>query len=319
VPQREDIISGLHTPDDAAVLSVPAGKLMVQTVDSFPAMISDPYLFGKISANHCLSDIFAMGAEPRSAMAIAALPLAMPEKTQADLFEMMSGAAEVLHAAGCALAGGHTAEGPQLSLGFAITGWITPDLLTEKTSLGPGQTLILTKPIGTGVIFAAGMRAKARGRWLEQAIQAACQSNQRAAGILRNNGARAVTDITGFGLIGHLTEMLRPGHTRADIVLGRIPILPGAQELSLSGIASSLLGANLEVGRNIANAAAAAQNPKYPLLYDPQTAGGLLAGVPSESADACIQQLHPAGYTRAAIIGSTMENITPERPPIQLC
>jgi len=226
---------------------------------------------------------------------------------------------EVLNAAGCTLAGGHTAEGPQLSLGFAITGWITPDLLTEKTNLGPGQTLILTKPIGTGVIFAAGMRAKAKGRWLEQAIHMACQSNQRAAGILRSHGARAVTDITGFGLIGHLAEMLPSGHTRADIMIGRIPILPGAQQLSVSGIASSLHGANLEISRKIANAVEAAQNPNYPLLYDPQTAGGLLAGVPSESADACIQQLHGAGYTNAAIIGSTTENITPDRPPIQLC
>jgi len=310
--QRDDVIIGLDPPDDAAVISVPEGKLIVQTVDAFRTMINDPYTFGKIAANHCLGDIFAMGADPQSATAIATLPAGLPEKTEASLRQMMTGAVEVLNEANCALIGGHTAEGQELSLGFAITGLIDATRLTRKANLKSNACLILTKPIGTGVIFAAHMRAKAKGRWVQQAIETACHSNATAARILHEHGTQTVTDVTGFGLVGHLTEMLAHSENiRADINIQSVPLLEGAQQVVAAGIVSSLQSANLDKRTQIQNLKEVENNPRFPLLFDPQTAGGLLAGVPKTNAERCLKALRSAGYIQAAIIGHTTGQVAP--------
>jgi selenide,water dikinase len=300
---RADVLIGLHEPDDAAVVEIPPGKVMVHTVDSFRAMIDDPYQFGKIAANHSLGDIYAMGAEPQTALAVATVPFGLEPKVEDTLTQMMSGAMEVLNDAGAALVGGHTSEGAELSLGFAINGFFDRDQVMRKGGLTPGDVIILTKPIGTGTLFAADMRHKAKGRWIVAALEYMVQSNRQGAACLLAHDTHACTDVTGFGLLGHLVEMVRASGVDVDLDLSAIPYMEGAEETVRAGIVSSLQPQNVRLRRAIANLDDASQDPRYPLIFDPQTAGGLLASLPAERAEGCIQALKGLGYDRSAIIG----------------
>ncbi len=311
---REEILVGLHAPDDAAVVRVPPGKDMVHTVDFFRAFVDDPYVFGKVAANHALGDIFAMGAEAQTATAVATVPQGLEAKVEDTVYQMMSGALEVLNEAGCSLVGGHTGEGQELALGFAVNGLIDAggesaltDSILTKGGLRPGQALILTKPIGTGTLFAAHARLGAKGRWIDAALTHMCQSNRQGAACLREHGATACTDLTGFGLLGHLVEMTRPSGVDAELDLAALPLLDGAEQTVAAGILSSLQPANVRLRRAIHDQAAWVDHPRYPLLFDPQTAGGLLASVPAERAAACLSALHALGYRQATIIGSVLE------------
>lgn len=299
-----DVVIGLDAPDDAAVVETGGPLLAVHTVDYFRAMIDDPWRFGMIAATHALGDVHAMGAAPHTALAIATAPFGTEAKVEADLAAMLAGANAVLRAAGCALIGGHTGEGAELALGFAITGRVARDALMRKSGLVPGDALVLTKPIGTGVVLAGHMRGIARARWLEAALAAMCVSSGPAAAILAAHGARGVTDVTGFGLIGHLVEMTRASGVDAELLLDRIATIPGARELAGRGIASSLLPQNLRLRAAIRDPTRAETLPLYPLLFDPQTAGGLLGGVPADRAEACVAALRAAGYPAAAVIGA---------------
>jgi selenide,water dikinase len=302
---RDDVLIGLHAPDDAAVVRVPPGQAMVHTVDFFRAFIDDPYLFGKVAANHALGDIFAMGAQAQSATAIATVPPGLEAKVEDLLFQMMTGAVEVLNEAGCALVGGHTGEGRELALGFAINGLIDESMtgVMRKGGMRPGDVLVLTKPVGTGTLFAAHARGDARGRWIDDALASMVVSNRAGAAVLREHGATACTDLTGFGLLGHLVEMTRPSGVDATLRLSALPLLEGAVDCVRAGILSSLQPANVRLRRAIRNPEAFVQDPRYALLFDPQTAGGLLASVPAASATACIAALHAAGYRHSAVIG----------------
>ena len=302
---RPDVLIGLHSPDDAAVVRVPPGMAMVHTVDFFRAFIDDPYLFGKVAANHALGDIFAMGAEPQSATAVVTVPPGLERKVEDLLTQMMAGAIEVLNAAGCALVGGHTGEGAELALGFSINGLIDEKMsgVMRKGGMQPGDVLLLIKPMGTGTLFAAHARYAAKGRWIAAALQSMVQSNQAGAQILRQHGATACTDLTGFGLLGHLVEMTRPSGVDAELHLSQLPLLDGAVDCVKAGIVSSLQPANVRLRRALRNAADFAQDPRYPLLFDPQTAGGLLASVPAAQSAACVLALKAAGYEHTAIIG----------------
>ncbi len=300
---RDDVVVGLDAPDDAAVVDMGAKRLSVHTVDYFRAIVDDPYTFGKIAANHALGDIYAMGAEPQTALAIATVPYGIEAKVEADLAQMMAGANEILREAECALVGGHTSEGAELSLGFAINGLLDRDAALRKGGLQPGDALILTKPVGTGSLLAAHMRGKAKARWVMQAIAHMTQSNRTAAHILRAHGASAATDITGFGLLGHLVEMVKAGNVDATLWLPRVPLLDGLAETMAAGIFSSLQPQNVRLRRAIRNLEAVADHPLYPVLFDPQTAGGLLASVPSDRAHGCVGALRAGGYASAAIVG----------------
>jgi len=308
VVQRDDVLIGLHDPDDAAIVRVPPGKALVHSVDFFRAFVDDPYLFGKVAANHALGDIFAMGGEPQSATAIATVPPGLEAKVEDLLFQMMTGAVEVLNDAGCALVGGHTGEGSELALGFAINGLIDENLVSvmRKGGMQPGDVVILTKPIGTGTLFAAHARLATKGRWIDAALQSMVLSNRKGAQCLREFGATACTDLTGFGLLGHLVEMTKPSGVDAEINLGALPLLDGALETVAAGIVSSLQPANVRLRRALRNQADFAQHPRYPLIFDPQTAGGLLASVPAHRVNACVAALKALGYPHTAIIGRIM-------------
>ena len=300
---RDDVLVGLEDPDDAAVVETPPGKVVVHTVDAFRAMIDDPYRFGRIAANHSLGDIFAMGGEPQTALAIATLPYGIEPQVEDTLRQMMTGASEVLRDAGAALVGGHTGEGAELSLGFAVSGLIDPDRILRKGGMRPGDRLLITKPLGTGTLFAADMRHRARGAWIAEALDVMQQSNRDAVRCLHRRGASACTDVTGFGLLGHLLEMIRASEVDVELDLGAIPFLPGAVETFTAGITSSLQPQNLRLRRAVRDADAAANDPRWPILFDPQTAGGLLATVAEGEAESCVEELRSFGYAYTALIG----------------
>lgn len=299
IETRADMPINVHQADDAAAFRVPSDRLLVQSVDYFRTFVDDPYLFGRIAANHALGDLFAMGAAPHSALAIVTLPHAARGIQADQLRQLMAGALEVLREHDTALIGGHSGEGAELALGFAVNG-LGQTLLT-KSGLQPGDALILTKPLGTGTLLAAAMQGRARGYWLEQAYRAMDQSSHTAADILRTHGARACTDVTGFGLLGHLLEMLHASGVAAELDPGTLPALDGALETLRQGITSTLAEANLN--QAVALAGFVDTDPRHQLLFDPQTAGGLLAGIPEREVDACLQALRAAGYGHAIRIG----------------
>lgn len=305
-PDHDDVLVGLGAPDDAAVVVPKPGMVLVQTVDSFRAFIDDPYVFGQIAANHCLSDIFAMGATPQTALAIVTLPLAGAAKMRDDLTQLMTGAAIVFAAEHTAIVGGHTNEGAEMSLGFAVNGYIDPDNVNRKGDAQAGDVLIATKALGTGILFAGDMRGKAKRRWVEAGLDSMLQSNARAANVLREHGAQALTDVTGFGLFGHLAELLQAAECSCRIELDALTLLDGVADLAGAGIRSSLDSPNRGVEALIHPAHPHGDDPRYIAGFDPQTAGGLLASVPADQAEACVRSLRNAGYSAAARIGAVV-------------
>ena len=314
---RKDIIIGLDTPDDAAVVEVPIGLWMVHTIDYFRSLINDPYVFGQITANHCLSDIFAMGATPQSALAIATIPYALESKVEETLYQLLSGAIKVLSDVQTPLVGGHTTEGTELEFGLSCNGLVHPDKLLRKGGMQPGQALILTKALGTGTLFAAEMQREAKGDWIDRAIGSMLQSNQAAAACLMAHGATACTDITGFGLAGHLYEMVRASQVAIELDLATIPALEGAIATLQKGIVSSLQPGNLRIASFISRSESTSQSAQYSLLFDPQTSGGLLASIPADEASQCLDNLHGLGYAQSCTIGKVVE-LKGDRPLINL-
>ena len=253
-----------------------------------------------------------MGATPRSALAIAMLPYAGEQALEEQLFQLLSGAVQVLEENQTALAGGHTAEGAELAFGLVVQGTADPDRLLRKSGMKPGDQLIITKPIGTGTLFAAEMRRAAKSHWIDAALQSMLLSNREATGIIQRHGATACTDITGFGLIGHALEMARASNVAMEIRLAELPLIDGALDCVKAGILSTLYPDNVRSKRAISDLDAVANSDSFPLLFDPQTAGGLLASVPLQNAEACLRELKSAGYPQAAIIGVASAPKSPE-------
>jgi selenide, water dikinase len=314
---REDILIGLDAPDDAAVIQIPGDRVLVQTIDYFRALVDDPFQFGQIAANHCLSDIFAMGATPQSALAIATLPHALEAKQEETLYQLLSGAVKVLQMSQAALIGGHTTEGTELSFGLSCNGLADPDRLLRKSGMKPGEVLILTKALGTGTLFAADMRLKAKGRWIETAIASMLLSNQSAAACFQHYQVSACTDITGFGLLGHLAEMVQASQVAVELDLEAIAVLDGAIATLAQGIVSSLYPQNLRAVAHHQNAGQFRDHPLYPLLFDPQTSGGLLASVSEDRAIACLNALRDKGYADSRLIGRVLPS-QPGQPAITI-
>ena len=302
LPEREDpaLLQGIG--DDAAVIEF-RHPTLVATCDAFRAMIDDAYRFGRIAAHHALNDLYAMNAAPSHALAIVTVPSMAGALMEEELFQVMSGAVAVFGEHGVSLAGGHSAEGAELAVGFAAFAGGGERLLT-KGGLRAGDRLILTKPIGTGVVLAGAMRGKTAGPDLIDVIDAMDVSNAAAARTVAEHGATACTDVTGFGLAGHLSEMTRASGVGAVLQLESIPLFPAAVELMRTGIESSLQPNNQQALDDFATEGCGRDGAPFRLLADPQTAGGLLAGLPASSADDCVRALRVRGYAEAAVIGT---------------
>ena len=216
---------------------------------------------------------------------------------------MLAGAEGALTEAGAALIGGHSSEGVELSFGLAVNGSAEPGAILRKRGAEPGDALFLTKPLGTGVLFAAAMHGRARGRWLAAATESMTRLPAVAAGLLGDHGARAMTDVTGFGLLGHVLEMVDAGSVAVRIDPAALPVLDGAKALLAAGIASTLAPENRRARRAIADDGGWGGAPELELMFDPQTAGGMLAAVPGDRAEACLAALRAVGET-AAVIGT---------------
>ena len=292
-PRRADVLSG--PGDDAAILAHGSARQVI-TTDHVRAFTEDPWLLARITAHHAMGDIWAMGARPQAALAQVILPRMSPALQARTLAEIMAAAAEAFGAAGADVVGGHTSLGAELTVGFTVTG------LTDAEPIGqsgarPGDALILTRPIGTGVILAAEMQRAAPGAVVAGALEQMARPQAAAAALLAPH-AHAMTDVTGFGLAGHLVGMLEASDVAARICLAAVPVLPGAEALAAAGHGSTLLPMN----RAAAGRMVFTRGPRADLLFDPQTAGGLLAAVPGGQAETLLAALHAAGEP-AAIIG----------------
>ena len=306
--KHADIVSSGSVIEDASLIKISSKRLLVQTVDYFRAFINDPWLFAKIATNHCLSDIYAMGAKPHSALAIASVPFAAQKIMRETLNELMSGCVDVLNVHDTALAGGHSNEAEEMGFGLSITGYAHPDKLLSKSGVKVGDQLILCKPLGTGTLLAADMRLKAKGRWIHAAFDQMLISNRDAAEYFSQYEASACTDITGFGLAGHLLEMINPTNAGVELYLNSLPVLSGALDCIDQNIFSSLHGDNSLAVEAISNAEAFRKKSMFDLLFDPQTAGGLLGSVPAHQAQACLESLQNNGYPKACCIGRVINN-----------
>jgi selenide,water dikinase len=301
------ILLGCHAGEDASVHRVrpelfgrdPTKLVEVQTVDYFKAFVDDPYLFGRIAALNAVSDLYAMNARPFSALAIATIPYARGPVQEAMLHELLAGAVHSFRQLGVTLTGGHTTEGNELALGFAVTGFAEEDRLFRKSKLQAGDRLILTKPLGSGALLAAWMRGECPAAWFDALIQSMLLANDRASQILAEHGVEACTDVTGFGLAGHLLEMLDASKVSASIEPGAVRLHAGFTEVVSRGIVSSLHRDNAKTSCRVKGTPSA-------WLFDPQTSGGLLAAVKPDQVNDALRMLVEAGYQDATMIGEVV-------------
>jgi selenide,water dikinase len=273
----ENLLVGLDPADDAAVYRLDAERALVFTVDFFPPLVDDPRAFGGIAATNALNDVFAMGGVPLLALSVAAFPEELPVEV---LGEVLAGAEEQVRAAGAVLAGGHTIRDAEPKYGLAVVGTVHPDAIWPKAGARPGDDLFLTKPLGTGIVLQAQREGRAGAGALEAAVAAMLELARAAADLLRPFSPHAVTDVTGFGLLGHAYELASRSGVRVVLEAGSLPALPGALELAAAGVRTGGDRRNREfAGPHVESLAGAAEEA---LAYDPQTAGGLLVSLPAE-------------------------------------
>lgn len=296
----------LDQPEDAFVIPSTVPRSEVVSVDFFRAFLDDPYLMGRIAVLHALSDLWAMGALPTGVQAMLTLPYGPPEQQSELLFQILAGTVRELKTHEVSLWGGHTIEGPELQLGFSAVGHLSGRRPWRKSGLRVKDVLILTKPLGTGVLLAAHQRGKCRAEWMDAALQGMLQSQSKSAEIARGFPIQAATDVTGFGLAGHLLEMLRASSCSAELEFSSQPdlLLPGVMEMLEQGVESTLAPANKELESSIIATPDQRQSPTFSALFDPQTSGGLLLAVSPEIAPDLITAL---GTTvEAKIIGQVL-------------
>jgi selenide,water dikinase len=307
--ERADVLSGVAQAADTAVVSLPS-KTLVQSVDSINAIVDDAYVLGRIAALHALSDVVTVNAIPHSAQVLVSLPTAAESIAKRDLTQLMAGLVNALNEEDCVLLGGHTTEGSEMSIGVVVNATQAMDtsenaLSDSNISPKDSDVLILTQGLGTGTLFAGLMQQKGAGRNVQLALASMQTSNREAADILRRYGAIAITDVTGFGLLGHLHSLLQglAGNTGAHIKLESVPMLAGAKELSKLGVRSTLWPSNSRILERM-TMSESLDKDHVSLLCDPQTSGGLLAIAPAGQQHKAIKALHEAGYSQASVIGS---------------
>ncbi len=272
-----DLLVGLDPADDAAVYRLDAETALVFTVDFFPPVVDDPRTFGRIAATNAINDVFAMGGRPLLALSVTAFPEELPTET---LGEVLAGAAETAREAGAILAGGHTIRDDEPKYGLAVVGTVHPDAVWTKSSARPGDVVLLTKPLGTGLVLQAVRDGLAPAGALEAAIDAMVTLNGKAADVLRSFEPHAVTDVTGFGLLGHAYEVAERSGARIELDAAAMPLLPGALDVADAGIRTGGDRRNREfAGPHVESTASEALET---LAFDPQTAGGLLITLPAE-------------------------------------
>lgn len=297
--QQPALLAGIG--DDAAVLQVDREQLVLST-DTMTAFLSDPYLFAQFATHHAVNDVLAMGGELTTALATMQVESAGDALMERDLTQLLQGTAETLARYGASLAGGHSLAGSELTFGLTVIGR-APQTPLLKGGLLPGQRLLITKPLGSGVLLAGAMRSLCDARELESLFAMMTVSNQAAVPVLRAHQVSALTDLTGFGLLGHLAEMLRAAAVGVSLDLTAVPLLPGAYVLAEAGIGSSLLAANQGL---LPEFLGAVDPVLRDLACDPQTAGGLLASVPADQAESCVKSLRDAGFADAALVGRVL-------------
>jgi len=278
-PAPADLIAGLHPPDDAAVYRLSDDLAVIGTVDFFPPLVDDPATFGAIAAANACSDVFAMGGQVLFALSIAAFPEGLPTDVMTAI---IGGAAAVVREAGGTLAGGHTIRDPEPKFGLAVVGVAHPDRLLRKGGARPGDVLLLTKPLGTGLLVSGARQGRTAPADLETAITSMRALNRSAADVLVAAGVRAATDVTGFGLLGHGLEMAHASAVRLVFDTAALPALPGALALARASVETGGAAHNRRFTAPALDVAADVAPELVALAHDPQTSGGLLAAVPPD-------------------------------------
>lgn len=305
IPRVADsnILVGFDTSDDAGVYRLSPDLAIVQTIDFFTPVVDDPYTFGAIAAANALSDVYAMGGRPLTALSI----LAWPGSGDVEVLEqILKGGAEKIHEAGCVILGGHSVNDPEIKFGYAITGTVHPDRVKTNTGARPGDVLMFTKKIGTGVISTALKRGIAKDEHVNGAIAQMVTLNRAAAEAIENLDVHGLTDVTGFGLLGHAREMAIGSKVTLEIDSSLVRFLDGAVEYMEAGAFSGGLGNNREFVASCVEGSSRFDD----LLYDPQTSGGLLIALPEKHAEELARNF-PAAYR----IGSVLER---QRKPLRI-
>jgi len=288
------LIAGLDPPDDAAVHLVAPGVAVIGTLDFFPPIVDDPLTFGEIAAANALSDVFAMGGRVLFALSVAAIPEDMPGYA---FRAILDGAASKVREAGGILAGGHTIRDPEPKYGLAVIGVASPDHLLRKGGAQPGDVLLLTKPLGTGLLVSGRRQGRTTDDDLAAAVDSMRLLNRAAAAVLVEHGIRGATDVTGFGLLGHGLEMARASGTRFVFEASALPALHGAVELALAGVETGGAAHNRRFVAPALVVGAGVPEEVVTLAHDPQTSGGLLAAIPADKAAAVEDALRAAGVS----------------------
>ncbi len=308
IPTDDRVLVGLEPADDAAVYRVSEDRAIVFTVDVITPIVDDPFTFGRIAATNSISDIYAMGARPLMALNVACFSPKIPAEALRDV---LAGASEAALASSCPVLGGHTVKDSELKFGLAVVGEVHPDALLTNHAARPGDVLLINKAIGTSALSTAlkSGRFGEEDPWFAELVRGMTTSNGPAAEIARAHGARAATDITGFGLSGHLAEMAQASDVTLRLDHRAIPELPGAVRMLAEGFTCGGAQANMRHAVERVDIPADLPAERAELLHDPQTSGPLVACLPSERADEALRALHEAGYDQATRIGTVEERV----------
>lgn len=307
IPSDPNLIVGIETADDAGVYRLSDTLALVQTVDFFTPIVDDPFDYGRISALNSLNDVWAMGGVPITALAVTCFPKKGVEFS--ILGEIMRGGLAVLKENGVALVGGHSVDNQQIMFGYAVTGTIDPRRVVTNRDAREGDALILTKPIGTGVISTGIKFGKADDEAVSASLQTMLLSGREAARMMTDAGAHAATDVTGFALMGHAWEMARASGVTFEIDSACVPLIPGALELAAAGLLTSGDKSNRRYVGEDAHVSDGVSRALNSLLFDPQTAGGLLISVEEARAAELLSRLRET-YPDASLIGRVRERGT---------